>query len=210
MVHHQTVDPTSQRERLLLVAQQGNDVSEFHVAPRQYLEKLVTKVEEEETQKPPLPSNVLSMTELRTMTLGDQIRALMINAKVMKFSQLMALLTKGTDPTSALRCLQQVALMVQGCWVVKSDVLYPKDSLSPHSGVCTSLSEETLCFTVTYLSGHRFLWQETFLHVYLSCCECKTLITKTNRNSMQRFCQQQCNLCNATCGQNNRTLLNPC
>ena len=54
VVHHQTVDPASERERLLLMAQHGNDVSEFHVAPKQYLEKLVTKVEEEETQKPPV------------------------------------------------------------------------------------------------------------------------------------------------------------
>ena len=139
LVHHQMADPASEGERGLLLAQQQNDVSEFHVTPKQYLEKLVTKVEEEETQKPPLPSNVLSMTELRTMTLADQIRALMINAKLMRFSQMMALLAKGTDPTSALRCLQQVALMVQGCWVVKSDVLYPKDSLSAHSGVSYTL-----------------------------------------------------------------------
>ena len=170
VVHHQTVDPASERERLLLVAQHGSDVSEFYVAPKQYLEKLVTKVEEEETQKPPLPSNVLSMTELRTMTLGDQIRALMMNAKVMRFSQLMALLTKGTDPTSALRCLQQVALMVQGCWVVKSDVLYPRDSLSPHSGVRTVLSAYSLCCVATYLS-ENLLRSETFFHSSSPCFE---------------------------------------
>lgn len=36
---------------------------------------------------------------------------------------------------SALRALQQVAVLVQGCWVVKSDILYPNNSTSPHSGV---------------------------------------------------------------------------
>ncbi|TMS22610.1 DNA-directed RNA polymerase III subunit RPC5 [Larimichthys crocea] len=61
--------------------------------------------------------------------------------KVMPFANLMGLLASGTDSTSALRCIQQVALLVQGNWVVKSDVLYPKNTCSPHSGV----PAEVLC-----------------------------------------------------------------
>lgn len=78
--------------------------------PKSYLEKLVAKDEEEQTKKPPMPSNVLSMTQLRTMSLSDQIKALMSKTKVMRFSQLMSLLSKNTDPSTALRCLQQVSL----------------------------------------------------------------------------------------------------
>ena len=48
----------------------------------EYLEKLVPQAEEAEEDKPKLPSNVLSMTELKTMCLSDQIKALLINAKV--------------------------------------------------------------------------------------------------------------------------------
>ncbi|KAJ7305854.1 hypothetical protein JRQ81_010220 [Phrynocephalus forsythii] len=55
--------------------------------------------------------------------------------EVIAFANLMSLLASGTDPAAALRCIQQVALLVQGNWVVKSDVLYPKDTSSPHSGV---------------------------------------------------------------------------
>lgn len=39
--------------------------------------------------------------------------------KVMPFANLMGLLASGTDSISALRCIQQVALLVQGNWVVK-------------------------------------------------------------------------------------------
>lgn len=37
----------------------------------------------------------------------------------MPFANLMGLLASGTDSTAALRCIQQVALLVQGNWVVK-------------------------------------------------------------------------------------------
>uniref|UniRef100_A0AAY5KL90 DNA-directed RNA polymerase III subunit RPC5 C-terminal domain-containing protein n=1 Tax=Esox lucius TaxID=8010 RepID=A0AAY5KL90_ESOLU len=92
-------------------------------------------------EKPAGPSNVLSMAQLRTLPLGDQVKTLMKNVKVMPFANLMGLLTPGTDSTAVLRCIQQVALLVQGNWVVKSDVLYPKNSCSPHSGV----PAEVLC-----------------------------------------------------------------
>ncbi|MGH0161894.1 UNVERIFIED_CONTAM: hypothetical protein FKN15_042039 [Acipenser sinensis] len=61
--------------------------------------------------------------------------------KVMPFANLMSYLSPGTDSTAVLRCIQQVAMLVQGNWVIKSDVLYPKDSCSPHSGV----PAEVLC-----------------------------------------------------------------
>lgn len=39
--------------------------------------------------------------------------------KVIQFANLMGLLASGTDSTAVLRCIQQVALLVQGNWVVK-------------------------------------------------------------------------------------------
>lgn len=99
----------------------------------------------------------------------------LFSVKVMPFANLMGLLASGTDQTSVLRCIQQVALLVQGNWVVKrcegnilcflreincyrvfalfqivlmilfflvpSDVLYPKNTCSAHSGVAA----EVLC-----------------------------------------------------------------
>ena len=45
--------------------------------------------------------------------------AIALAVKVVQFSKLMELLPEGTDQQAALRLLQQVAVMVQGCWVVK-------------------------------------------------------------------------------------------
>lgn len=139
--YHQVGSASSERERHKLQAGEMSEVNEFDMSAPAYMEKLIPDTTEEEHKAPPLPSNVLSLAELKSMSLSDQIKALMLNAKVLRFSQLLSLLPQGTDMTSALRCLQQVAMLIQGCWVVKSDVLYPRDTYSPNSGV----PAETLC-----------------------------------------------------------------
>uniref|UniRef100_A0A3Q3DEL6 Polymerase (RNA) III (DNA directed) polypeptide E n=1 Tax=Hippocampus comes TaxID=109280 RepID=A0A3Q3DEL6_HIPCM len=120
--YHGVHDGRSEHERQYLFCQHvdASDNSELVKTP---------------TVKPIGPSNVLSMAQLRTLPLGEQIRTLMKNVKVIQFASLMGLLASGTDATAVLRCIQQVALLVQGNWVVKSDVLYPKNTCSPHSGV---------------------------------------------------------------------------
>ncbi|NXI94640.1 RPC5 polymerase, partial [Psophia crepitans] len=136
-------DSRSEHERQYLFSQ-GHGLAEnteLIKSPSEYLMMLMPPSVEEENDKPVAPSNVLSMAQLRTLPLADQIKILMKNVKVMPFANLMSLLGSGTDSTAVLRCIQQVAMLVQGNWVVKSDVLYPKDTSSPHSGV----PAEVLC-----------------------------------------------------------------
>ena len=57
-----------------LIWLQANEVSEFYIGQDDYLQKLIPKWEEKATEKPALPSNVLSMTELKTMNLSDQVK----------------------------------------------------------------------------------------------------------------------------------------
>ncbi|XP_009989156.1 PREDICTED: DNA-directed RNA polymerase III subunit RPC5 isoform X2 [Tauraco erythrolophus] len=136
-------DSRSEHERQYLFSQ-GHGLAEnteLIKSPSEYLMMLMPPSVEEENDKPMAPSNVLSMAQLKTLPLADQIKILMKNVKVMPFANLMSLLGSGTDSTAVLRCIQQVAMLVQGNWVVKSDVLYPKDTSSPHSGV----PAEVLC-----------------------------------------------------------------
>nr|XP_033770079.1 DNA-directed RNA polymerase III subunit RPC5 isoform X1 [Geotrypetes seraphini]XP_033770080.1 DNA-directed RNA polymerase III subunit RPC5 isoform X1 [Geotrypetes seraphini] len=136
-------DSRSEHERQYLFCQSPGmaESTELIKSPSEYLTMLMPPSVEEEKEKPMAPSNVLSMAQLRTLPLADQIRILMKNVKVMPFANLMGLVAAGTDPTAVLRCTQQVALLVQGNWVVKSDILYPKETSSPHSGV----PAEVLC-----------------------------------------------------------------
>lgn len=133
--HNLHDDHVGQEFQLLLAAHGGDKAQQFQSTPADFLKTLMPPATDDKEEKPAMPDNVLSLTQLRTMPLADQVRALLTNVKVMRFSQLMELLPKGTDPQAALRLLQQVSVMVQGCWVVKSDVLYPREACSPHSGV---------------------------------------------------------------------------
>ncbi|KAJ4920102.1 hypothetical protein JOQ06_022334 [Pogonophryne albipinna] len=141
--YHGVKDGHSEHERQYLFCQSvdASENSELVKTPKEYLAMLMPPIAEEKLVKPVGPSNVLSMAQLRTLPLGEQVKTLMKNVKVMPFANLMGLLASGTDSTAALRCIQQVALLVQGNWVVKSDVLYPKNTCSPHSGV----PAEVLC-----------------------------------------------------------------
>ncbi|KAK6301769.1 hypothetical protein J4Q44_G00278220 [Coregonus suidteri] len=120
----------------------GSENTELVKTPKEYLAMLMPPIAEEKIVRPVGPSNVLVHGPAPgPLPLGDQVKTLVKNVKVMPFANLMGLLTPGTDSTAVLRCIQQVALLVQGNWVVKSDVLYPKNSCSPHSGV----PAEVLC-----------------------------------------------------------------
>ncbi|XP_062330189.1 DNA-directed RNA polymerase III subunit RPC5 [Osmerus eperlanus] len=141
--YHGVTDGRSDHERQYLYCQSmgGSENTELVKTSKEYLAMLMPPLAEEKIVKPVGPSNVLSMAQLRTLPLGDQVKTLMKNVKVMPFANLMGLLASGTDSVAVMRCIQQVALLVQGNWVVKSDVLYPKTSCSPHSGV----PAEVLC-----------------------------------------------------------------
>uniref|UniRef100_G3THJ6 RNA polymerase III subunit E n=1 Tax=Loxodonta africana TaxID=9785 RepID=G3THJ6_LOXAF len=146
-------DSRSEYERQYLLCQgsSGAENTELVKSPSEYLMMLMPPSQEEEKDKPVAPSNVLSMAQLRTLPLADQIKILMKNVKVMPFANLMSLLGPSVDSVAVLRGIQKVAMLVQGNWVVKSDILYPRDSSSPHSGV----PAEVLCrgrdFVVTVL-----------------------------------------------------------
>ncbi|XP_023210358.1 DNA-directed RNA polymerase III subunit RPC5-like [Centruroides sculpturatus] len=100
-----------------------------------------------------ITANQLSaMSDIKKSPLVDQIRTLVLNAKVIQFHRLLECVTPNSDVAAILRLLQQVAMLVQGCWVVKSDVIYPKDSISPLTGV----NSELLCRARDYI-----MWRYT-------------------------------------------------
>uniref|UniRef100_A0A8C4R5V4 RNA polymerase III subunit E n=1 Tax=Eptatretus burgeri TaxID=7764 RepID=A0A8C4R5V4_EPTBU len=167
LAYHGSKDSRADFERHYLFAQSSGMVtgSELTKTPKEYLAMLMPQAQKETETKPVTPSNVVSMSQLRTLPLSDQVKTLMKNVKVLQFSQLMGLLGPGTDSTSALRCVQQVSVLVQGCWVVKSEILYPKESRSPYSGV----SAEVLCrgrdFLLWEFTRKRFVLRKDILAV---------------------------------------------
>ncbi|XP_055994913.1 DNA-directed RNA polymerase III subunit RPC5 isoform X2 [Sorex fumeus] len=166
-------DSRSEHERQYLLCQGsgGAENTELVKSPSEYLMMLMPPNQEEEKDKPVAPSNVLSMAQLRTLPLADQIRILMKNVKVMPFANLMSLLGPSIDSVAVLRGIQKVAMLVQGNWVVKSDILYPKDSSSPHSGV----PAEVLCrgrdFVMWKFTQSRWVVRKEVATVTKLCAE---------------------------------------
>ncbi|XP_011745456.1 DNA-directed RNA polymerase III subunit RPC5 isoform X1 [Macaca nemestrina] len=166
-------DSRSEHERqyLLCSGSSGVENTELVKSPSEYLMMLMPPSQEEEKDKPVAPSNVLSMAQLRTLPLADQIKILMKNVKVMPFANLMSLLGPSIDSVAVLRGIQKVAMLVQGNWVVKSDILYPKDSSSPHSGV----PAEVLCrgrdFVMWKFTQSRWVVRKEVATVTKLCAE---------------------------------------
>ncbi|CAK6445060.1 unnamed protein product [Pipistrellus nathusii] len=171
--YHGRRDSRSEHERQYLLCQGGSSAenTELVKSPSEYLLMLVPPSQEEERDKPVAPSNVLSMAQLRTLPLTDQIKILMKNVKVMPFANLMSLLGPAVDSVAVLRGIQKVAMLVQGNWVVKSDILYPKDSSSPHSGV----PAEVLCrgrdFVMWKFTQSRWVVRKEVAAVTKLCAE---------------------------------------
>lgn len=116
--------------------------SEFYMTPDDYQKRLIAETESEvTTASTPMPNGVLSLAALKSMTFADRIRALMRSVRAIRFTELLAVLKSLVEPSTAsldglevLRHLQQYAVLIQGCWVVKSDVLYARDSASELTG----------------------------------------------------------------------------
>ncbi|XP_048575681.1 DNA-directed RNA polymerase III subunit RPC5-like isoform X2 [Nematostella vectensis] len=119
----------------LLCKDASAESPEISVSPREYLKLLTPSSVKRENSQPKMPCNVLSMTQLKTMELSEQVKALLVNAKLMSFSQLCTLLAPMAKEAVILKHLQQFAVLVQGSWVVKSEVLYPEGTVSPNSGI---------------------------------------------------------------------------
>lgn len=143
---------SSVERTMLLCPQMDQDMSDLPGTPEDYFKSLVIENESNcGSGKPTSASNQAACSQsvhaLQKLPLPDQIKAIMTSAKVIDTAKLMSLMPKGVDETSVVRSLQQVAVLVQGCWVVKSEVLYPKDSFSPSTGV----PAETLCRARDYV-----------------------------------------------------------
>lgn len=102
-----------------------------------YLKRLVPEDKEHAISLPSLPSNVVSFGSLRVLPLLEQCKLLLKDAKIMTFQQLTMLLAgcEGLTVDSLLKALPQVAVLVRGNWVVKSEILFPNGSFSSVSGV---------------------------------------------------------------------------
>lgn len=138
--------------RKLYCMYEHEHVDQFSLGSQEYLSQLVPPTREVQATASGLPANLISRSALLSLPLHDRVKTVMTNAGVASFGELLGVFGYGSSVESALsvlKVLQQVAVLVQGNWVVKSDILYPKDSKS-ESGIPNELIQRGRDF-VLYL-----------------------------------------------------------
>lgn len=143
MRHHGVQNDASGRSRERLFAELRNPLCEFYMSAAEYAERLMAA---KETEKAGQAGSFL-LSSLKSLPLVDQVTAVLSRACVIRFEKLMGLLPKGTNGANAVQYLQQVAVLINGCWVVKSEVLYPKNRCSAFGGVAS----EKICRVRDYI-----------------------------------------------------------
>ncbi|XP_076764759.1 DNA-directed RNA polymerase III subunit RPC5-like [Xylocopa sonorina] len=136
-------------------------VNTLNLSNQQYLELLAPRVKEEEYLKPDVSNHVTSLNYIRTLPLLDQVRTLMKDARVISFSQLRSILSPEQETGAILKYLQQVAVLVQGNWIVNSELLYPKDTISSHNGIPAELMCRARDYVLLAFTEHEYLDRKT-------------------------------------------------
>lgn len=119
---------------MLICSQMDRDASNMSVTPMEYLKVLVPDTLVTSGIKP-VKETLQSIRSIKALPPSAQMNAFMSSAKVLRFRELSKLLPPGIDSTNLERALQPIAVLVQGCWVVKSEILYPKNSTSRLTGI---------------------------------------------------------------------------
>ena len=143
------------RKEQLLCSKPEESVALLTLSKRKYLRALIDK----ETELEDNDASSLPMTHIRTLALGDQVKQVMINVKVASFGKLCKVLDVQGDnmQQQLLRSLQQVAVLVQGNWVVRSDVIYTKDKLCGVTGISHEICSKVRDYLLFLFTNSRYV-----------------------------------------------------
>lgn len=163
---------------------QEDAVNTLCLSISQYLDTLapVMKVDES-VQLPDLPSNVMSLNIIKTKSLAEQVEIVIKDVRIITVKQLASLLCVHKDDTAKLlRSLQQVSVLVQGNWVVRSDLVYPKGSVSSHSGVPNEIMARARDYILYLFTVNEYVSRKDITEkVKLPPDELKSILTSIAR-----------------------------
>lgn len=116
-------------ERRLLFADHENQSSLFSQTMEDYVDTVCPRtVTQEATPPVAMPTGVLSLADLKSLPLNQQVVKLLRNAHMMQLNRLCSMLgVMGGAVMSVCEAVRSCAVLVQGCWVVSSQQLFPGD-----------------------------------------------------------------------------------
>ncbi|KAH8327613.1 hypothetical protein KR074_003279, partial [Drosophila pseudoananassae] len=143
---HPRGTPTAELERQKLFATSHQSNQALALNAGDYLKRLLPYDEHVQPVEAAAPAAaaaqvlpVYNKAMLRTMPLLEQLRVLLRDAKMFSFGDLLEVLVEHVDPHVAadkvLALLPQVAILLHGNWVPRSEVVFPEKMLSHANGV---------------------------------------------------------------------------
>lgn len=123
-----------------LISPSGRNIP-FNTENAQYLASLNATTKSRDDTVPAQTAD-LSREQLALMALPDQVRALIAAAQALQFKRLVQLMPNGVQHADEIvKVLPEVATLVQGSWVVKSELLYPLDADRPPPAGASAAAE---------------------------------------------------------------------
>uniref|UniRef100_U5EU45 Putative sex-lethal interactor n=1 Tax=Corethrella appendiculata TaxID=1370023 RepID=U5EU45_9DIPT len=110
----------------------------LQLSAKEYMNQLINKEIGDKSVADALATNVVSIHKLNTLTLVDQLKVILRDAKVITFQQIMDLLPGNRQqlkPDTILNKLPIAGVLIKGNWIVKSEIIYPSNSISAINGV---------------------------------------------------------------------------
>lgn len=112
---------------------------------------------------------------------------------MISFTQLRLILSSEHDTAAVLKYLQQVAVLVQGNWVVNSELIYIKDSVSSQNGIPAELMCRARDYIVSTIEINYFkkiytlciqnvFLKSNLIHIYI--LSCSSYYHSLNNNSL--------------------------
>lgn len=116
-------------ERRLLFADRDDHTGVFSQTMESYVDTVCPRTITQETTHPvAMPTGVLSLAELKSLPLSQQVVKLLCNVHMIQFSRLCSLLgVMGGAVMSVCEAVRGCAVLVQGSWVVSSQQIFPGD-----------------------------------------------------------------------------------
>lgn len=107
---------------------------------REYFDNLVSIEEKVISVTDGIPNCVISRELLLNMSLLDQLKVILRDAKVLDYNSIVKLVgDKNVTGEKLVRTLPLAGILVRGNWVVQSEFLYPPKSVSSVNGVSAEL-----------------------------------------------------------------------
>ncbi|XP_075160810.1 RNA polymerase III subunit E [Haematobia irritans] len=160
---HSRTSPTAELERQKLFATNRQSSHSLGLETPKYVEKLLPAEGQDQGIDAVLPARVISKAKLKSMSLIDQLKVILKDAKMLSFDDIMSILQDGVDSNvtveKVLRTLPQVGILIHGNWVPQSEILYPNEMLSNANGVKSELMIRGRDYVLFRFSRTKYLYR---------------------------------------------------